>query len=130
MKNNRNLLFATIAAGSLLAGFGAWAAGFAVPLSPASSATTADTLVQPISADDDDDDDDGKVRIYGQERRHEDRRGAYADGKRHHDDEDDDDDRTEGYGRANGAGPAPAGSTTPPDNGLILKGSVPKVQMN
>ena len=35
-----------------------------------------------------------------------------------------------GYGRTGRNGPAPAGSTTPPDNGLFLKGAAPKVQVN
>ncbi len=54
------------------------------------------------------------------EREHDDDRG-YADHE-DYDDHHDDDDR--------GFGPIGAGNAAPPDNGLILKGSKPKVQVN
>jgi hypothetical protein len=67
-----------------------------------------------LASDDDDDDDDREYRRVP--RRH--------DGD--HEDEDDHDDD----GASGGRNPAPAGSVSPPQNGLFGKGAPPQVKVN
>lgn len=113
MKEHRRLLLATLISGTVLAAFDA----FAVPLPFFSSAVPGEaasrSMIHTVDADDDD------VWLTGQQR-HDD------DGE---DDDDDDDDDNERNGRSRPS-PLPAGPTTPPNNGLILRGSTPKVQVN
>jgi hypothetical protein len=65
-----------------------------------------------VSDDDDDDDDDDH-----------DKRSGY-------DDDDDDDCDDDDSGCAGAAGPAPAGTVAPPQNGLFGNGAPPQVQVN
>ncbi|MBX3574333.1 MAG: hypothetical protein KF694_18425 [Mesorhizobium sp.] len=46
------------------------------------------------------------------------------------DDDNDDDDDDDGYRSGAAAGPAPAGTVAPPNNGLFGSGAAPKVQVN
>lgn len=112
MTTRRTLLLTTIAAGGILAAF----AGGAAALSgshfrigddhgPGRHATRVD------------------YREGHEGDRHHERR-AERDHERRYAEHDDDE------GRGGQAGPARAGSTPPPDNGLIRKGSTPKVQSN
>ena len=119
MKTRRTLLLASIAAGGLLVAF----ASAAVPLSASRFGG----------------DDEGRSTAHarpagyregGESDRHHERKAERDHDRRHaerdHDGEEDDDDE----GRGGQTGPAKAGTATPPDNGLIRKGSTPKVQMN
>ncbi len=121
MNTRRILLLASIAAGGLFVA----AASGAAPLSVSSFG--ADSATEPAKHTylaDYRDDDEGD-RQHERNIKHEsddDQVGQRNDG------EDDDDDDDEAGGRWNG--PAPVGSATTPDNGLIRKGSTPKVQMN
>ncbi len=45
-------------------------------------------------------------------------------------DDNDDDDDDDGYRSGAAAGPAPAGTVAPPNNGLFGSGAAPKVQVN
>lgn len=110
MKKHRRLLLATLMSGTVLAAFDA----FATPLPFFSSAVPAEaasrSMIHPVDADDDDAWQTGQQRRNG-------------------DDDDDDDDENERNGRSQPS-PLPAGPTAPPNNGLILRGSTPKVQVN
>lgn len=108
MKEHRRLLLATLISGTVLAALDA----FAAPLPFLSSAVPGEaasrSMIHTVDADDDD------VWLTGQQR---------------HDDDGEDDDDNERNGRSRPS-PLPAGPTTPPNNGLILRGSTPKVQVN
>lgn len=111
MKPLRNLVLAVVAVGGISIAYAAGAASFPQKIVSGIDAAGWDHSFR--KADYDDDDDHEGYRRFGGEH------------ERHHDDGDDDDGWT--YGRS---GAAPTGSTTPPDNGLILKGTAPKVQVN
>lgn len=112
MKEHRRLLLATLISGTVLAALDA----FAAPLHFFSSAVPAEvasrSMIHTVDADDDD------VWLTGQQRHSDDG-----------EDDDDDDDDSDRNGRSRPS-PLPAGPTTPPNNGLILRGSTPKVQVN
>ena len=109
MKLLRNLVLAAVAVGGISAAYAAGAASFPHNLVSGIDAAGWDHSVRKADYDDE----------------HEGYRRFGGGHERHH--EDDDDDHGRNYGQN---GPAPAGSTTPPDNGLILKGTAPKVQVN
>ena len=110
MKLLRNLVLAAVAVGGISAAYAAGAASFPHNLVSGIDAAGWDLSVR--KADYDDDEHEGYRRFGGGH-------------ERHH--EDDDDDQGRNYGQN---GPGPAGSTTPPDNGLIPKGTAPKGQGN
>ncbi len=120
MLKNRRLILATLLSGTVLAAAGAIAGPLVLLGSPASHDAANGARVQSVGWDEEEDDDGWRKDT---KRHHHGERG------RHHDDDDDDDD--EGgrqHGRA--GSPAPVGSVAPPNNGLILQGSTPKVQVN
>jgi hypothetical protein len=80
----------------------------------------------PLILASDDDDHDGKYRRSSR-RHHDDHDGDDDDD--HGDDNDHDDNNDDGQ-RRYGRNPAPAGSVTPPPNGLFGNGAPPKVQVN
>ena len=84
------------------------------PPQGASARDDAQTVPRVLASDDDDDDR---------------RRRDHLRRDRDDDDDDDDDDDNGRYGRTQRS-PAPAGTVAPPNNGLFLQGSKPKVQVN
>jgi hypothetical protein len=110
MKPLRSLLVAAVAVGGISIAYAAGAASFPQKIVSGIEAAGWDHSFR--KADYDEDEYEGHHHVRGEH-------------ERHHEDDDDDDDWS--Y-RRNGL--APAGSTTPPDNGLILKGTAPKVQVN
>jgi hypothetical protein len=110
MKPLRSLLIAAVAVGGISLAYAAGAASFPQKLVSGIEAAGWDHSYR--KADYDDDEHEGHRHLRGEH-------------ERHHEDGDDDDGWR--FGRN---GSAPAGSTTPPDNGLILKGTAPKVQVN
>ena len=89
-----------------------------------SAALTSDipqdsSLLIYVSDNDDDDDDNDNDEGNSQRSKHDD-----------DDDEGDDDDCDEGKTCSDSLNPAPAGDTTPPDNGLFGDGKAPKVDVN
>lgn len=109
MKKTLSLLIATTALTAVI-GIPAWAM-----LGPGSGSISAvlqsaEGASPLVLVDDDEDDDD--------EHKRESRRAG-------HDDDEDDDDCEDGANN-----PAPAGSVTPPGNGLFGTGAPPKVQVN
>ncbi|NML73592.1 hypothetical protein HHL25_05570 [Rhizobium sp. S-51] len=117
MTKHRRLLLATLTAGTMLTAFGTWAAPLSALVSPARDIQANGTLVHPVDADEDDEFEGANYRKH-----------HHDDGDDHEDEDDDEDD----FGMRGGKqhSPAPAGTVTPPDNGLILKGSTPKVVVN
>lgn len=110
MKTLRNLLLVAAAVGGLSAAYAAGAAS--LPFKPLGMAGATESNRSFDRADYEEG--EGYFRL------------GHDHGRHHEDDDDEDDDG----GRFGQNGPAPAGSATPPDNGLILKGTAPKVQVN
>lgn len=127
MLKNRRLILASLLSGTVLAAAGAIAAPLAILGTSASDHVATGAQVRPVDWDETEGDD-----------------GWRKDTKRHHyddddgehgdddEDEDDDDDDDDNGGRQHGraVSPAPVGTVAPPNNGLILQGSTPKVQVN
>jgi hypothetical protein len=118
MKTRRTLLLATIAAGGL---FVAFASG-AVPLSASPFRTVDGGRLEARTMLVDDHERDDEERSAKHDRDHGHGGGEHHAARDHNGDG--------GERRGAGNGPAGAGSATPPDNGLILKGTTPKVQVN
>lgn len=118
MTKHRRLLLATLTAGTMLTAFGTWAAPLSALVTPALDIQANGTLVHPVDADEDDEFEGANYRR------------DHHDDDDDHEDEDEDDDDDFGMGGGKQHSPAPAGTVTPPDNGLILKGSTPKVVVN
>lgn len=72
---------------------------------------------------------DDEYDEYGEDEQHDDENNEYGEDEEHeheeHEDEEDEDEE-----RGESAGPAPAGTTGAPDNGLIVPGSKPEVNSN
>ena len=85
-------------------------------------AQVSDWLILASDDDDDEDDDDHD----------DDDDDAYCDDDDHEDEDEDEDEDEEEKGPCFGAtmSPAPAGSVTPPDNGLFVTGTTPQVKSN
>ncbi len=113
MKKTLSLLIATTALTAAI-GIPAWAMLGTGSGSEPAVLQSAGGAAPLVLVDDDEDDDD--------EHKRESRRAG------HDDDEDDDDCEDGACGGANN--PAPAGSVTPPGNGLFGTGAPPKVQVN
>ncbi|MCA3574724.1 MAG: hypothetical protein IOC86_12470 [Aestuariivirga sp.] len=125
MKKTISVLFATTALTAAIA-IPAWSAMRAPASIPAADAVetildTAQGTTPLILVDDDDDEKDEGPR-----------RGGNDDDDNEDDDDEDDNDECDDDDGACGAArnPAPAGTVTPPENGLFGSGTAPKAQVN
>lgn len=126
MLKNRRLILATLLSGTALAAAGAIAGPLVLLGTPASHDVENGGRVQPVDWDEEEDDNGWRKDT---KRHHHGEHGRHHDDDEHGDDDDDDDDNGgRQHGRA--GSPAPVGSVAPPNNGLILQGSTPKVQVN
>jgi hypothetical protein len=125
MKKTISVLFATTALTAAVA-FPAWSAMRAPAPGPAAETVevildTAQSAAPLILVDDDDDGDDDGLRVGGND----------DDDNEDDDDEDDDDECDDDDGACGAAkNPSPAGTFTPPENGLFGSGTPPKAQVN
>lgn len=120
MNKNRRLILASLLSGTVLAAAGALAAPLAGFDPPLSGDAVSDALTHAVGWDRKDDD----------RRRTDQRRQHHDDDDDDDDHDDDDDDREHGRNGRSQPLPAPVGTVAPPNNGLILQGSTPKVQVN
>jgi len=121
MNARRTLLLASVAAGGLLVAFASGAVALSVARSQAADDRGAERHARLA-----------EHRDGGEHGRHHKRKAEREDGDRRaggeHDEDHEDDEGDEGRGGR--SSPAAAGSTAPVDNGLIRKGSAPKVRVN
>lgn len=119
MKKMRNLLLATTGVAAATALFAGGALSLPLGKADVASGATASDMVLRVDSDN-----DHGVRRWFTFWRGDDHEQGEGHGR--YDDEDDDD----GWAPTGQNAPAPAGTATPPDNGLFLKGATPSVQVN